>query len=68
MLLSTCNSFSLEELASYSFLAVEPDLLIRLVLVDVAGVPLVAVLGDLLLQRVLEVVELSSYSAPYCGT
>ena len=34
--------------------AVGPDLLVRLVLVDVAGVPLVAVLGDLLLQRVLQ--------------
>ena len=34
-----------------ALLAVGPDLLVRLVLVDVNGDPLVAVLGDLLLQR-----------------
>ena len=52
MLLTTGNSFS-KELTPYSFSAVEPDLLIRLVLVGVTGVPLVTVGGDLLQPRVL---------------
>ena len=51
-LLATGNSFC-NELTPYSFSAVEPDLLVRLVLVGVAGVPLVAVGGNLLQPRVL---------------
>ena len=43
-------------------LAVGPDLLVRLVLVDVAGVPLVAVLGDLLLQRIVCLKRLTIFS------
>ena len=37
-----------------ALLTVGPDLLVRLVLVDVDGDPLVAVLGDLLLLKVLK--------------
>ena len=43
----------LQELTRYSFSAVGPDLLVGLVLVGVAGVPLVAVGGELLQPRVL---------------